>query len=269
MTDTGFVTVPGARLYYEVQGSGPTLLLIHAGVANLRMWDPQVAALGATHQVVRYDTRGFGKTESEDVEFSNRQDVLAVLDHVGADRAVVVGASRGGIIALDTVVEHPDRFNGFVSVAGGVGGYEPTRSSWTDQQWEEAERRWEAGEWEWLADRETELWVDGPGQPADRVLPEVRAKVHDWILTNYRAKKEYGQPIQLDRKPVDRLGEVSIPTLVVIGDLDEVGTIESGEFLAAGVSGARTERFPDCAHMLSMEQPERFAMVISEFLATV
>ncbi|HEX9977033.1 MAG TPA: alpha/beta fold hydrolase, partial [Acidimicrobiia bacterium] len=84
MTRTGFVEAPGGRLYHEVDGTGPVVILVHAGVANLRMWDPHVAALAADHTVVRYDTRGYGRTESEHVEFSNRADLIAVMDHVGA-----------------------------------------------------------------------------------------------------------------------------------------------------------------------------------------
>ena len=85
--------VPGASLYYETQGdpASPALLLIHAGIATLRMWDPQVAALAAHHYVIRFDTRGFGQTTTENVEFSNRADAAALLDHLGVARVTVIG----------------------------------------------------------------------------------------------------------------------------------------------------------------------------------
>ena len=107
--------VPGASLYYETDGQSLRLplLLIHAGVATLRMWDPQIEALAQQHYVVRFDTRGYGKTETDDVPFSDRDDALALLDHLGIERATVIGCSRGGAIALDLAVEHPDRVRGW------------------------------------------------------------------------------------------------------------------------------------------------------------
>jgi 3-oxoadipate enol-lactonase len=78
-TDSGFVETNGGRIYYEVDGDGEPVVLIHAGIANLRMWDGQVPALADRYRVIRYDTRGFGRTETEDVPFSNRDDITAVL----------------------------------------------------------------------------------------------------------------------------------------------------------------------------------------------
>ena len=89
------------------------------------MWDEQVPAFAERYQVIRYDTRGFGRTETEEVEFTNRGDAASVLDHVGASSAYVVGQSRGGMIALDLTLDQPDRVDALVSAAGGIGGYEP------------------------------------------------------------------------------------------------------------------------------------------------
>ena len=101
VSEAGFLEVDGGRIYYEVEGDGHPLLLIHGGLGSLRMWDEQVPAFAERYQVIRYDTRGFGRTETEEVEFTNRGDAAAVLDHVGASSAYVVGQSRGGMIALD------------------------------------------------------------------------------------------------------------------------------------------------------------------------
>lgn len=261
----GFVTVPGGSLYTEIDGTGPAVLLVHAGVANVRMWDPHLSALAERHTVIRYDTRGFGRTESEHVEFSNRADLIAVLDHAGVDRAVLVGVSRGGMIALDTTLEFPDRVAGLVWVAGGVGGYEESSSSVAPEVWEEAEARWKAKDWDWLTDMETRLWVDGPGQSPDRVDPGIRALVSAWIHGNYVAEKEEGVPQPLDPPAIGRLADVTCPLLVVIGGLDEAGTVESGRALASLVRGAVLEEFTDAAHMLNLEQPERFTRMLLAF----
>jgi len=94
--ETGFLETNGARIYYEVDGHGPAVVLIHAGIANLRMWDDQVTALRDAYRVIRFDTRGFGRTETDAVEFSNRADVAALLDHLGERSAHPRAVTRGG-----------------------------------------------------------------------------------------------------------------------------------------------------------------------------
>jgi 3-oxoadipate enol-lactonase len=265
-SETGFLETNGARIYYEVEGSGPAVVLIHAGVANLRMWDDQVPALRDDYRVIRYDTRGYGRTETDAVEFSNRADLAALLDHLGEEAAHVVGVSRAGSIALDFALEYPNRVNRLVVVAGGVGGYESPDEA-PPETWELPEKLWEAKDWAGLAEWETAYWADGPGQSPHRLDPAVRARVHDWILTNYQAEKEEGKPIVLDPPANARLGELRAPLLVVLGDIDDAGTSASMRHLAASVPGARLEVFEGAAHMLNMEQPERFNALLREFLA--
>ena len=97
-TVTGWADVAGGRLPYEVAGDGPGVVLAHAGIADMRQWDPQWEALAAAHRVVRYDLRGFGRADVVDTRFSNRADLVAVMDAAGLDRAVLVGCSRAGSI---------------------------------------------------------------------------------------------------------------------------------------------------------------------------
>jgi 3-oxoadipate enol-lactonase len=264
---SGTLETNGARIYYEVEGSGPPVVLIHAGVANLRMWDDQATALRDAYRVIRYDTRGFGRTETDAVEFSNRADIAALLDHLGEESAHVVGFSRAGSIALDFAIEYPDRVRSLVVGAGGISGYESPEES-PAETFEAAETLLDARDWEALAEWEAAYWADGPGQPADRV-PDVHAKVHDWVLENYRSEKEEGKPQVLDPPAAGRLGELKAPLLVVIGTLDEPGTQESMRHLAEVVPGARLEVFEGVAHMINLEQPERFNALLREFLGGV
>ena len=263
---TGTVESNGARIYYEVEGSGEPVVLIHAGVANLRMWDDQAAALRDTYRVIRYDTRGYGRTETDAVEFSNRADVAALLDHLGVESAHVVGLSRGGMIALDFALEFPERVRSLVVAAGGIGGYESPDDA-DASVFEAPDRMLEAKDWEGISEWETAYWADGPGQPGGRADPAIRAKVHDWILTNYRAEKEEGIPQVLDPPAVGRLGGLRAPLLVILGTLDEPGTQESMRHLAESVPGARLEVFEGAAHMLNLEQPDRFDALLRDFLA--
>jgi 3-oxoadipate enol-lactonase len=259
----GTLEANGARIYYEVEGSGEPVVLIHAGVADLRMWDGQVAALRDSYRVIRYDTRGFGRTETDAVEFSNRADIAALLDHLGERSAHVLGHSRGGSIALDFALEFPERVRSLVVAAGGVGGYDAGDEA--PDGWEQVEAWTAAHDWVRVAEWETAYWADGPGQPGDRVDPAVRAKVHDWILTNYQAEREEGQPQVLDPAAAGRLGELRAPLMVMLGTLDDPGTNQSMRHLADAVPGARLEVFEGSAHMLNLEQPHRFNALLIEF----
>ena len=264
--ESGTLETNGARIHYEVEGDGEPVVLVHAGVANLRMWDDQATALRDAHRVIRYDTRGFGRTETDAVEFSNRADIAALLDHLGVESAHVVGLSRGGSIALDFAVEYPDRVRTLTVAAGGVSGYESPEEA-SAELFAEPERMYEAKDWEGLADWETRYWVDGPGQPDNRVEPAIRAKVRDWILTNYQAEKEEGKPIVLQPPAVERLDQLRAPLLVIAGTLDDAGTTESMHHLARSVPGARLEIFEGSAHMLNLEQPDRFTALLREHFA--
>ncbi|MEX0630486.1 MAG: alpha/beta hydrolase [Chloroflexota bacterium] len=273
MEERGFLEVPGGRLYYEADGDGPPLVLVHAGVANLRQWDPHVPAWSAHYRVVRYDTRGFGQSETEHVEFTNRDDVEAVLDFIGTEKAHLVGHSRSGSIVTDFAVTHPDRVRSLTVVAGGLGGYKADVSdeaAATGEAMEKAsEASYEAKDWRRLADLEADYWVDGPGQPAGRADPAVRASVYEWVYTTYAAEKDEGIPQRLDPPAATRLDQITFPLLVVIGALDEAHTNASMRHLASQVPGSQLEVLEGSGHMLTLEQPKRFTQLVLDFLAGV
>lgn len=268
MTRTGFCDINGGRIYYELDGHGPALTLIHAGVANLRQWDEQVPILAADHRVLRYDTRNFGHTTSDNVTFSNREDLAALLDHVGIQRTALLGLSRGGSIAVDFTLAHPERVTALIAVAAGVSGFDSPSPPDEQALWDEYDRRYEARDWSWIVETETAFWVDGPRQPADRVPAAIRQRVHDWIADGYRDHElEELTAVPLDPPAAGRLGDISAPTLVMVGDLDEGGTIAACRKLATDIPNARLELFEGVAHMVNLEQPERFTRLVREFLA--
>lgn len=270
MVESGYVEVPGGKLWYEVDGDGHPLLLIPGGLGDARMWDGQMAPFAERYRVIRYDPRGYGRTDADDVEFSNRADIAALLAHVGAASCHLVGQSRGGIIALDFTLERPELVDSLVLVASGAGGLEPQLPDGVEPPpWDEMERLWEAKEWDQLTEIETRVWVDGWGQPPTRVDPEVRRRVHDAILDTYRAAKAAGQPQPLEQPAVGRLNEVRVPTLVILGTADEPGGVLNSRFVAGQIAGARLVELDGVAHMIQLEQPERFNELVLEFLAGV
>jgi 3-oxoadipate enol-lactonase len=117
---TCHLDVPGGRLLVVDEGTGPPILLLHAAVADLRAWDAMVEPLvAAGYRVIRFDGRNFGGSTGDDVAFSYRADVLAVLDSLGLARAALVGNSRGGKTAVDTAIESPERVVAVVGVGAG------------------------------------------------------------------------------------------------------------------------------------------------------
>jgi 3-oxoadipate enol-lactonase len=263
--DTAFLDVPGGTLAYEVEGEGHPLTLLHEGIAHMRMWDEQVRAFGEHHRVIRYDQRGFGRTRSEDTPFSNRDDLRRLLDHLGVERTHVLGLSRGATIALDFTLELPDRVSALVFGASTPSGFDVEGPE--DVLWPEMERLEEARDWVPLVEMETRLWVDGFGQPTDRVAPDVRERMLHWNLENYRAEGGNGQPQPLDPPAIGRLGEVRVPTLVTWGDLDTSGVISGCRAAVDGIPGARQHVFRNAAHVINLEFPDEFNRVVLDFLA--
>ncbi|MGI8533765.1 MAG: alpha/beta fold hydrolase [Candidatus Limnocylindrales bacterium] len=267
-TNGDYLEVESGRLYYEVAGDGHPLTLIHAGVADLRMWDDQVPELARHHRVVRYDTRGFGRTRSEDASFSNRDDLQRLWDHLGLDSSHLLGLSRGASIALDVTLEMPQRVSSLVFCSSSPGGFEldvPESAA----TWAEMERLWEAREWPRLVELEARMWVDGPGQPEDRVAPDVRARMIGWMTENYVNGPGEGRPRPLEPPAVGRLDEVIVPTLVMWGDLDEPSVRAGSELMVRGIADARQHVFADTAHMLNLEHPTEFTTRVLDFLASV
>jgi 3-oxoadipate enol-lactonase len=262
-----YLPVPGGRLYYEGDGDddAPPLTLIHAGVAHLRMWDEQIHGLASRYRVIRYDTRGFGRTETDDVSFSNRADLAALLDHLGVERTSLLGLSRGGTIALDFTLEHPERVSALVMVGSTPGGFD-FESEAMAPIWQRSEELENAGDWDSLVDLEADVWLEGPGQERGRTGSELRERMRRWGRENYSEGRSWGQPRPLDPPAAGRLNEVSIPTLVAWGDLDEEGVRAAGPYLADGIRGARQHVFPGVAHMVNLERPQEFEQMVVEFL---
>jgi pimeloyl-ACP methyl ester carboxylesterase len=273
MSSGQILEVPGARLYYEVEGSGPALVLIHAGIANLRQWDPHVPAWAEHYRVIRYDTRGLGQTDCDHVEFRNLDDISALLDHLGEPAAHVLACSRGGAIAVDFILENPERARSLVFVAGGIGGYaapsSPEAQALGDAMEKAWDKGWEAKDFVGLSEMETAYWVDGPGQPVGRADPAVRAQVYQWIYETYLAEKEEGITVRLDPPAATRLGELHLPILALGGEFDEESTTNSCRHVAEVVPGAEFRLVSGTAHMMNLERPAEFTAWVLEFLAGV
>jgi len=267
-TTTGYANIHGGKLYYEVAGDGPALLLIHAGVADHRMWDEQWAAFAQHFRVIRYDTREFGLTTSTDVTYSNRQDIADLLAHLGVERTAILGVSRGAQIATDFTLERPAMVTHLIAISGGVSGYEASATPAEIAIFTQMEALMEAKDFAALTDLEVHVWGDGPGQPEGRMAAAPRAKMREMIWATYQAHRDESPTAQpLNPPAVDRLSEIRVPTLVIYGDLDFTDVPQAMDYLAANVAGAQKVLMPGTAHLPSMEQPAQFTQTVLDFLS--
>jgi pimeloyl-ACP methyl ester carboxylesterase len=264
--------VPGGRLHFVIDGEDEAtpLALVHSAVVDLRSWDRMIPFLvDAGYRVIRHDMRGFGQSTTEDVAHSPSADLRAVLDAVGVGQVAVAGNSLGAAVALDAILETPGRFVAYAWIGGGIGGFRPTLEEPVEEQALDAE--WEvavkAGDIDAMSDIDRRAWLDGIGQPPARVPADVR----EWFLKMNRPlndpKRPFGQPAPLEPPANDRLADLAIPALVVIGELDTARTRAAAVRLATTAPGARLVSWPDVAHMIGMEQPERLAATLIDFLA--
>lgn len=270
---TGYADVQGTRLYYEVAGAGHPLILLHAGIANLHFWDDQWEPFARAYRVVRYDIRGYGKSRMPPGPFNVRDDLHRLMAHLGIEHAYLMGASIGGGVVVDFALEYPAMVDALIPVVPGLsGGPPPTEEEM--RQFAAVEREMtaarEAGNLDLVDEITARLWVDGPTRTPEQVNPAVRQRVLQMLRDNRAAEsEEEGEPVRLAPPARGRLGEIRVPTLVVLGDADLPGVLVDGDILAREIPGARKAVMHGVAHAPNMERPDEFNRIVLDFLRDV
>jgi 3-oxoadipate enol-lactonase len=246
-------------------GWGPAVLLVHAGIADRRMWDDQLGPFAeAGWTVIRADLPGFGETPPPGRPVTLWATLRDLLDHLGVERAVVVGASLGGRAAVDLALAAPDRVQALVLVGSGLAGH-PFQEPALFDLWDQSEGAIERGDHQEATRVEIDTWVVGLGRDRSAVDPEVRRRVRDMLLVAYEhGEAELEEP---DPPAAGRLGEVAAPALVVVGEHDRPDIHAMADALAAGIPGAERALLGGTAHLPNMERPEEFNRVVLDFLA--
>ena len=260
------VTLNGARIHYERSGRGFPLLLIRAGIADCRMWQPQAVALAGDFDMIRPDQRGFGDSELPPAPYSGVDDIVGLMDHLGVDRAHIVGCSMGGTLAIDLALEHSQRVARLVLVAAGVSG---SNLGATDAAlFTEIEEADKAGDMDAVNRAEVRLWVDGPRRREGSAPAAVRELVLDMNGRSLHTDWSSAENRPIERPAVNRLGEIAAPTLVVVGDEDLPHCLANADLIASKIAGSRKVIIEDAAHLPSLERPEEFNRVLLDFLTS-
>jgi pimeloyl-ACP methyl ester carboxylesterase len=231
------------------------------------MWDKQFGLLAEHYRVVRCDLRGFGKSKMLPGKFAHYEDMAALMKQLHLDKACIIGLSFGGYVALDLALAYPAMVGALVLGAPALSGYETTSTEL--QQFFTAEAAaLERGDLETATELNLKMWVDGPARTPHQVSPAIRQKVGEM------QHNIFAQPVPADVEEMelippalDRLQEIDIPTLVIVGDEDVAEFQEISDLVAAGIKNARIVVMPGVAHLPSLEKPIEFNRLVLEFLA--
>jgi pimeloyl-ACP methyl ester carboxylesterase len=223
----------GTALAYDDLGDGTVVVLLHAGIADRRMWRGQTAALARRHRVLNLDLRGYGESELPQRAFAHHDDVVGLLDALRIERAAMVGCSFGGKVAIDTTLAHPDRVCALALFDSAVSGYK-----WSDDSndlWDTLVGEVDDQDFDATAEAEVRFWVVGPGrQPAD-VDPAVLDFAREMDRRALAAEAALGNIAvrELDPPAIGRLGEIGVPVLVGAGAADVPDVSRLADHIAA------------------------------------
>ena len=255
-----------AGLGYASSGAGEPVVLLHAGIADARMGDAQVAAWSSRYRVIRYDAQGFGRSPRTSVPVPRAEDLFRLLGELGVGQAHLVGLSMGGATALDFALVHPERTGALVLVAAGLSGGRRV-DRWLEAQNQLAEAAVRRGDVEAAVGVDVQTWLAGPYRRLENLdaglVERVRRLVRDVVA--HDAERTPAPPI--DPPAAGRLGEIRAPTLVIVGDADAAPVGETAGRLVAEIPGARQLVLADTAHLVPLERPSDFNAAVLEFLA--
>lgn len=264
---SGIAEVNEARLYYDISGVGEPIVLIPGSTLDTRMWEPQMKALTPNYQVVRYDRRGAGKSAPPTtVPYADHDDLRALMDYLQFEQAHILGLSVGGAIAVDFVLAYPERALSLIPVdVSALGGYE-----WPDQLSSWFAPIYEAGKQGDVKAAKTH-WLNTGWFDEARKNPPVLAQL-EAIMSDYTGWHfQHKNPVtSLDPPALGRLGEIQVPTLVIVGELDvPFYNIPIADVLAKQIPNAQQVVIQGAGHMSNMEGAEQFNEAVLTFLAGV
>lgn len=245
---------------YDDEGAGPPVLMLHSGICDRRMWRPQVLALGTAHRLVCPDLRGFGETPLPPEEYSHADDLAGLLDHLGIERASVVGSSLGGRVALELAAQHPQRVARLVLLCP---AYRLPLSAAAAAFGAEESRLLESGQFDSAIAHSVSAWLGPEADESTRALVATMLR-NAWEVQLAADATSPGP--RLREEPAD-LAAVAAPTLVVSGgrDLDHFQHV--AEHVAAMVPAAEHRRHAWAGHLPSLERPNEVSALLLEALA--
>ena len=242
----------GVDIYYEVHGDGPPLILTHGYSSTSAMWQGQIAALSRHYKLVLWDMRGHGQSDYPEDPASYSEaltiaDIAALLDAVGARKAVVGGLSLGGYMSLAFYRSHPERVRALLIIDTGPGFKKnEARDAWNRRAQETADR------------------FDREGLAVLKSLSAERASVTHRDATGL-ARAARGMLAQRDSSVMETLPKIRVPSLVIVG-ADDTPFIAASDYMASKIPGAEKVTIPAAGHAANIDQPQAFNRAVLDFL---
>lgn len=258
--ETGMVQVPGGALYYERAGEGPVVVLLHDGVVHSACWDDVFPALAEDYDVVRHDRRGFGRSPMPDSTFSHEDDLDELLTALGIDSAHFVGVSSGGRLAVDYILAYPERVRSLTLIGAVIRGMAYTdhfldRGGHLREEYRESLYRF----CRYVVFEDP--YEFGPDSEA------LRARVWEMLEAHFPDTSGRFDLVRLPSRPaLPNLGEIQVPTLILVGEFDIPDCHANAGALEGGIAGARRVIIRNSGHLVQLEQPEAFLEQFRAFI---
>lgn len=261
-----FLEINGARLYYEMAGSGPPLIMLHGHLLDSGQWDDQCVAFAPHYQVIRYDARGFGQSDLPPAPFAHHEDLHALLQQMGIDHAYLMGCSGGGATILDFALVYPAMVDALILVGTGLSGYQPAGPP--PPQLLAMGEALHRGDTAQAVEFSLQALTDGPRRTPEQVNPRARERTRAMTMRLFaRPPVPEAVPQMIELPVLERFAQIQAPTLVIVGSEDQAPLHEIADLVTAQIAGAQKVVIPDAGHHPNLEQPEHFNQVVQSFLA--
>jgi pimeloyl-ACP methyl ester carboxylesterase len=257
---SGFAEVNGTRLYYETMGKGRAVIFIHGGLVDSRMWDDQFAEFARHYHVIRYDLRGFGKSDFPATPFSYVEDLYALLKFLKIDKASLVGLSLGGQIATEFALEHAEIVDVLVLTSSSLRGYPSPRNEKSVAVYKALA---EQGR-----EKAIEMWLEHPFFATGKNNPGYQRRMRIMLAGNFKNwAAETPISVTWPTPPaIERLSAINARVLIVVGDEDAPNILAIAETLRLKIKDAKKATISGVSHHLNMEKPKEYNKLVLDFL---
>lgn len=256
----GHLDLSGAKIYYEECGAGPAIVLLHDGLLHSVSWDEVWQPLAKKYHVIRYDRRGYGRSDPATSSFSPTEDLTKLMRHLKVEHAIIVGSSSGAALAIDFAIQHPQMVDGLFLIGPVLHGMEYStefrdRANRNNEPMERDDVRAMARNWS-----QDKFLVAGPNEKA-------RREIYELLVANAEKLKNYDNALEEKLSPPasERLTQIKARTLILVGDSDIADVRLHSRAINAGISGSERIVIQQAGHLIQLEKPAEVVTRLLDF----
>lgn len=261
----GYVTIGDSKIYYEQSGQGEPIIFVHADTLDHRQWKRQVDYFSKNYRVIVYDIRGFGQSDIPGkTAYSFSEDLHILMSALKIDNAHLIGLSLGGSIAIDFALTHPEKVRSLILADSGINGDGFSHKFIDDIHTIECLAK--TGK----TKKAKQTWTNMEIFDFSRNNPDVWKSVLQ-MVNNTSCYRWYGknQPVKISPPAIERLSEIKIPTLIIVGKDDIEDFQKKAQSLNEKIKGSTLVTIPNAGHLSNMDNPDSFNMTVNTFLISL